>query len=158
MPKLFQQLAACTKGKVIKSPPTGPSPAQAARTQPCSWPVAHPVRRDGGTSSTGNSATCGMAGHGPPFLPRVAQTGADIRRKGKNRIQINLAQGMCIPASGARFVQHPSIKNPWENARPSSPYPCIFCWEWTYCILWHSPLSCYTSRILLKGVQMQWES
>lgn len=34
-----------------------------------------------------------------------------------------------ILASGARLVQHPSVKNLWGNAGPPSPFPCIFCWE-----------------------------
>lgn len=93
-------------------------------------PVTDPVRQLGHpTAGTGNGVTCRMAGHRPPWFLRVIQTGADIRRKGKNRIQINLAQSIYILASGARFAQDPLVKNLWGNAGPSSPFPCTFCWE-----------------------------
>lgn len=128
--KLFQQFAACTKSKVIQSPPTISSPAQPARTQSCYWPVTDSVRQVAHpTAGTGNSGTCRMAGQGPPLFPRVTQTWADIRRKEKKRIQNNLAQGIYILASGARLAQHPSVKNLWGSAGPSSPFPCIFCLE-----------------------------
>lgn len=148
--KLFQQFAACTKGKVMQSPPTVSSPAQPAGTQSCYWPVTDPARKVAHpTAGTGNSVTSRMAEQGPPLFPRQAKTG--LTEGGMGRTEYRLIwhrayiRGMChilsyhalhanelsgteaILASGDRFVQHPSVKNLWGNAGPSSP--CIFCWE-----------------------------
>jgi len=101
--------------------------------------VAHP------TAGTGKQRYQEDGWARTPVIPQGNPKWTWHKEEGKNRIRINLVLGMCevrvpyralhasklsgteaVMTSGARFLQHPPVKNLGEYAGPSPPFPCTF--------------------------------